>query len=143
MTRQTVTVTVRGPGGHLSRVTRTLYRSRYGPVLATGWTASMAYAIDDANADNLRSVNEWLAMARSQNLAQLRAALDIYQGLPWMYTLATDTSGTVYFADASGCPACHRRRGARRCRVDRRQGHSADGSIVHTERLHHGLWLGQ
>ena len=62
------------------------------------------FAIDDANADNLRSVNEWLAMSRSQNLAQLRAALDTYQGLPWMYTLATDTSGTVYFADASVAP---------------------------------------
>ncbi len=116
MTKQTVTAAVRGPGGHLSRVTRTLYRSRYGPLLATGWTATTAFAIDDANADNLRSVNEWLAMARSQNLAQLRAAQDTYQGLPWMYTLATDTSGTVYFADASVAPHVTDAE-ARRCQV--------------------------
>src|SRR5215471_1624985 len=43
MTKQTVTATVRGPGGNLSRVTRTLYRSRYGPLLATGWTATTPY----------------------------------------------------------------------------------------------------
>jgi acyl-homoserine-lactone acylase len=67
MTRQEVTVTVRGSGGKLSRVTRTLYGSRYGPVLATGWTASTAFAIRDANAHNLRSMNEWLAMGRAQS----------------------------------------------------------------------------
>jgi acyl-homoserine-lactone acylase len=104
MTQRTVTVTVRGAGGKPSSVTRTLYGSRYGPVLATGWTAKTAYAIRDANAGNVRSVNEWLAMGRSQSLAQLRAAQDAYQGLPWMYTLATDTSGTVYFTDSSVVP---------------------------------------
>jgi acyl-homoserine-lactone acylase len=99
-----VAVTVRGSGGKLSRVTRTLYRSRYGPVLATGWTTTTAYALRDANADNLRSMNEWLAMGKSQNLAQLRAAQDTYQGIPWVNTIAVDASGTAYFADASVVP---------------------------------------
>ena len=116
MTRRTVTVTVRGPHGKLSTVSRTLYGSRYGPVLATGWTTATAYAIRDAGAGNLRSVNEWLAMGRSQNLAQLRTAQDTYQGLPWMYTLATDTSGRVYFTDSSVVPHVTRAE-ARRCRA--------------------------
>ena len=97
-------MTVRNLAGQLSTVTRTLYRSRYGPVLGTGWTAAYAFAVRDAGADNLRSVDEWLAMGRSENLAQFRAAQDAYQGLPWTYTLAADTSGTVYFADASVAP---------------------------------------
>lgn len=100
MGRQTVTVAVADGRS----VTRTLYTSRYGPVLATGWTTTTAYAIRDANADNVRSVNEWLAMDRAQNLTELRAAERAYQGLPWMYTLATDTSGDVYFADTSVVP---------------------------------------
>jgi acyl-homoserine-lactone acylase len=104
MDRQEVTVTVRDPAGQLSTVTRTLYSSRYGPVLGTGWTTANAFAVRDAGADNLRSVDEWLAMGRSENLAQLRAAQDTYQGLPWTYTLAADTGGTVYFADASVAP---------------------------------------
>jgi acyl-homoserine-lactone acylase len=104
MTRQKVTVTVRGSGGKLSNITRTLYGSRYGPVLATGWTTTTAFAIRDANADNLRSMNEWLAMGRSQNIAQLRAAQDTYQGVPFTNTIAVDADGTAYFADASVVP---------------------------------------
>jgi acyl-homoserine-lactone acylase len=104
MTRRQVTVPVRGSGGKLSRVTRTLYGSRYGPVLATGWTTTTAYALRDANADNLRAMNEWLAIGKSQNLAQLRAAQDRYQGMPFVNTIAVDASGTAYFADASVVP---------------------------------------
>lgn len=129
MTRRTVTVTARDPGGKLSTFTKTLFGSRYGPVLATGWTAKTAFAIRDVGAGNLRSVSEWLAMGRSQNLAQLRAAQDTYQGLPWMYTLAADTSGTVYFTDSSVVPHVTDAE-AKRCQVDKSQGHSTDGNIV-------------
>jgi acyl-homoserine-lactone acylase len=104
MTRQKVTVTVRGSGGGLSSVTRTLYGSRYGPVLAIGWTATTAFAIRDANADNLRAMNEWLAMGKAQDLAQLRAAQETYQGNPFTNTIAVDAGGTAYFADASVVP---------------------------------------
>jgi acyl-homoserine-lactone acylase len=104
MTRQQVMVTVRGPDGKLSRVTRTLYGSRYGPVLGTGWTATTAYALRDANANNLRSMNGWLAMGKAQSLAQLRAAQDTYQGIPWTNTIAVDSGGKAYFADASVVP---------------------------------------
>jgi acyl-homoserine-lactone acylase len=104
MTRQKVTVTVRGSGGKLSSITRTLYGSRYGPVLGTGWTTTTAFAIRDANADNLRSMNEWLAMGTSQNIAQLRTAQDTFQGVPFTNTIAVDSGGTAYFADASVVP---------------------------------------
>ncbi len=127
MTKQRVTVTVRGSGGKLSTITRTLYSSRYGPV--AGWTAAAALAIDDANADNVRSVNEWLAMARSENLAQLHAAQDTYQGLPWMYTLAADSSGTVYFADATVAPHVTAAEETR-CQVDTGQGQRTDGTTI-------------
>jgi acyl-homoserine-lactone acylase len=104
MGKQDVPVTVRDAAENLSTVTRTLYSSVYEPVLANGWTTSNALAIRDAGADNVRSVDEFLGMGRAENLAQLRAAQDTYQGLPWTYTLATDTSGTVYFADATVAP---------------------------------------
>jgi hypothetical protein len=74
MSRRTVTVPVRGADGELSTVRRTLYGSRYGPVLATGWTATTAFAIRDVNADNLRSMNEWLAMGTAQHRSAPRRA---------------------------------------------------------------------
>lgn len=104
MKRRTVHVTVRGTDGGLSSVKRTLYTSRYGPVLSFGWTDTTALSLRDANADNLRSMNEWLAMGTSQSVTQLRAAQRTYQGNPWTHTIATDTSGTTWFTDSSVVP---------------------------------------
>ncbi|GAA2140964.1 penicillin acylase family protein [Kitasatospora kazusensis] len=104
MTRQTVQVTVSGADGRPSTVSRTLYGSQYGPVLADNWTGDTAYALRDANADNLRSMNEWLAMDTSQSLAQLQQAQRTYQGIPWTYTVATDTGGATYYTDSSAVP---------------------------------------
>ncbi|MFF2661997.1 penicillin acylase family protein [Kitasatospora sp. NPDC058032] len=104
MTTETVPVTVRAADGTLSTVDRTLYRSRHGYVMAEAWTNEYAYTLRDANADNLRSLNEWVAMGRSQNLDQLRQAQRTYQGAPWVYTTAVDSSGTTYFTDSSAVP---------------------------------------
>ncbi|MFD7472815.1 penicillin acylase family protein [Streptomyces sp. NPDC059837] len=104
MKRRTVPVTVRDENGELSTVDRTLYTSRFGPVLSSAWTTKTAYAVRDANADNLRSMNAWLAMGKAHNLAQLRTAQNTYQGIPWTYTLAADTSGGTYFTDSSAVP---------------------------------------
>ncbi|MFD9441532.1 penicillin acylase family protein [Streptomyces sp. NPDC060006] len=104
MERRTVPVTVRDKNGELSTVERTLYTSRYGPVLSVGWTTKTAYAVRDANADNLRSMNTWLAMGKADDLGELRAAQDTYQGIPWTYTLAADTGGDTYFTDSSSVP---------------------------------------
>ncbi|MFF0739563.1 penicillin acylase family protein [Streptomyces sp. NPDC004111] len=101
MKRSTVKVTVLGADGKLSTVERTLYTSRHGPVMAFGWTATTAYAFRDANAENLRSMNGWLAMAKARDLAGLRTAQQTYQGNPWTYTLAADTSGSTSFTDSS------------------------------------------
>ncbi|MEU6717288.1 penicillin acylase family protein [Nonomuraea sp. NPDC046802] len=100
MGRQEVQVTL--PDGTIAG--RTLYTSRYGPVLAAGRTGEVAYALADANAANLRAADEWLAMARAKDLTQLRAAQDRYQGMAFVHTLATDVGGSAYFADASVVP---------------------------------------
>ena len=99
MTSRTVSVT-ETVGGKQIQVNRTVYYSEFGPVLAGNWTGATAFALHDANADNLRAMNEWLAMDQSQNLSQLHAAQNTYQGIPFTYTVATDTSGTTYFGDA-------------------------------------------
>ncbi|MFB7471625.1 penicillin acylase family protein [Kitasatospora sp. NPDC056184] len=104
MAAETFPVTVRAADGTLSTVDRTVYRSRHGYVMAEGWTGEHAYTLRDANADNLRSLNEWVAMGRSQNLDQLRRAQRTYQGAPWVYTTAVDSSGTAYFTDSSAVP---------------------------------------
>jgi len=100
MGEQEVEVTL--PDGTVSQ--HTLLTSRYGPVLAVGQSDEAAYALADANAANLRAADEWLAMARAGSLDELRAAQRTYQGMPFVHTLATDVSGTAYFADTSVVP---------------------------------------
>ncbi|MFF2745438.1 penicillin acylase family protein [Kitasatospora sp. NPDC058048] len=104
MAQEAVRITVRAADGTLSTVDRTVYRSRLGYVLSEGWTGEYAYTLGDANAENLRSLNQWLAIGRAQNLDQLRQAQRTYQGLPWVYTTAVDSSGTTWFTDASAVP---------------------------------------
>ncbi|MEN3539142.1 penicillin acylase family protein [Microbispora sp. ZYX-F-249] len=100
MGEQEVEVTL--PDGTVSA--HTLLTSRYGPVLAAGHTDEAAYALADANAANLRAADEWLAMARAGSVDELRAAQRTHQGMPFVHTLATDVSGTAYFADTSVVP---------------------------------------
>jgi acyl-homoserine-lactone acylase len=96
------TVTV--PQNDGTTVTRTIYTSRYGPLLNIGWTATSAIAIRGASADNGRSANEWLAMGEANSISALRAAQNRYQGIPFTNTIATDDTGTAFFADNSVVP---------------------------------------
>ncbi len=100
MTSRAVSVPV--PGGGMT--TKTVYDSRYGPVLALNWTPTTALAVRGVNVDNGRSANEWLAMDETQNVAGLRAVHNRYQGIPFTNTIASDSTGTAYFADASVVP---------------------------------------
>lgn len=104
MTQQVISVPVRTASGTQSTVTRTLYSSRYGPLLASGWTATTALAVKGANVGNVRAVSEWLDMDRADSVAQLHAVQNRYQGMPFINTIASDSGGTTYLADASVVP---------------------------------------
>ncbi len=117
MGRQEVSVTVRDEKGVPGIVTTTLYTSRYGPVLAKDWTDETAPALADANVANLRFADEWLAMGTARDVAGLRRVQDTYQGMPFVYTIAADSGGHTYFADASVVPHVTDEQ-AKRCRAE-------------------------
>jgi acyl-homoserine-lactone acylase len=102
MTHRTVRV-----GG----VSRTLYSSRYGPVLSdifgipgTQWTATTAFAFSDANRDNLRGLNTWLGFGQARSTRGITDVLAGTQGVPWVNTIATDRSGHALFSDVQVVP---------------------------------------
>lgn len=87
-------------------VVRTLYLSRYGPILsmpgtAYAWTPQNAYAIADANKGNVRSGEGYLAMARARNVRGVHDALAKYLHAPFLNTLAADRDGNALYADIS------------------------------------------
>jgi acyl-homoserine-lactone acylase len=111
MARRTVTVMARQPGGKLAPVSRTLWSTRYGPVInsiggiALPWTTSTAFTLRDANAGNVaRAMNTWFALDSAATTGQTLAALTRYQGAPWVNTIAADKKGQALYADIGTIP---------------------------------------
>lgn len=107
MTRRTVTVAVKDG----APVTRTQWWTRYGPVVADPqgdpplpWTATTAYALNDPNAANLRFADTSLGFSKARGTADILTSLDRHQGLPWVNTIAADSSGHSLYTQSQILP---------------------------------------
>jgi acyl-homoserine-lactone acylase len=110
MRRHDVAVQSRKADGSLERIIRPQWTTRYGPVTTRlggrelPWTASTAYAIGDANAENLGMTNSMFEIARGRTAGEMIDAVRETQGLPWMNILATDDRGQAAFSQIHGVP---------------------------------------
>src|SRR3546814_2299760 len=79
LSREHVTIMVKGPDGRTSPVSHDFWNSIYGPVLSRAdglaWDGTTAYAIRDANLDNNQMVEAWHAMARAGSLGAAETAI--------------------------------------------------------------------
>jgi acyl-homoserine-lactone acylase len=81
LTRRQVTVQAKQQDGSLKPVTRTLWRSRYGPLVTSvppvdlPWTTWNAYALTDPNATNVRLANTSLALSKARTTDDALRAL--------------------------------------------------------------------
>lgn len=106
-----VTVRVRAADGTEDTVERTLWDTRYGPVIGSGpggfplpWTTRSAHVLRDANAGNLRALNSWLGLGQARDTDDARRVLARTQGLPWVNTVAADRRGRALYADLQVVP---------------------------------------
>jgi acyl-homoserine-lactone acylase len=112
MTPVTLSVRARRADGALETVTRTLYRTRYGPVIdlssmapALGWSAQRAYALRDVNADNVRSFQNFFAWNQARSLNDFISIQKRYAAMPFVNTFAIGRNDArVYFADIGPMP---------------------------------------
>ncbi|EKE77419.1 penicillin acylase family protein [Gallaecimonas xiamenensis] len=111
MTSKTLTVTVKQADGSLVEVPRTVYFSRFGPVVdlsslspALGWTQASAISFRDANAGNIRMLEQWLAMDKAQSRDAFFGAFADHQGLPWVNTLMVADDGSASYMDGTQVP---------------------------------------
>ncbi|MFJ6084689.1 penicillin acylase family protein [Streptomyces sp. NPDC092369] len=107
MTKRTVTVAVKGG----TPVTRTQWWTRYGPVvnspdgeLPLPWTTTSAFAMNDPNASNLRFADTSLGFGKAHDTAGVLKSLGEHQGLPWVNTIAADSSGHSLFSQSQVLP---------------------------------------
>lgn len=103
------TIQVLRPGGETTEMTRTLYRSHYGPMLSAGslpWDGAGGYAfsIRDAAEDSLQMADQYLALLKATDLASFREALRRYHSTPYLNTLFADRDGNTYYVDGSRVP---------------------------------------
>ena len=91
--------------------TRTLYSTHHGPMFTSllglplfPWTATSAYALGDANADNFRYLNHFFEVNQARSVRELDGILRRYQGIPWVNTIAADSTGQAYYADIGTVP---------------------------------------
>ena len=68
------------------------------------WSPASVWAIRDANAEHLRTVDTFLQMAKARNVRDLLKKQDRAAGMPWVNTTAADRNGDVLYADHSVVP---------------------------------------
>ncbi|WP_434587528.1 penicillin acylase family protein [Streptomyces sp. A5-4] len=107
MTKRTVSVPVKDG----TPVTRTQWWTRYGPVvtalgdsLPLPWSATTAYALNDPNAANLRGSDTALGFAKARSTRDIQDTLRRVQGLPWVNTVAADSTGHSFFSQSQVLP---------------------------------------
>jgi acyl-homoserine-lactone acylase len=110
MTARTMTVMSRQPGGAPTPVSRTLYRTRWGPMLTslTGiplpWCGNVGFAMGDANEANFRYSNHFFETNLAHSAQEEYQVLTRNQGVPWVNTIVADDAGQAFYADISVTP---------------------------------------
>ncbi len=107
--KRAVGVAVKQPDGSVRTVTRTVYRTHEGYVLDAPealmpWSQTSVFAMRDANAEQLRTLDTFHNMAKAHDVSSLLAAQDRGAGMPWVNTIAADRKGRVLYADHSVVP---------------------------------------
>jgi acyl-homoserine-lactone acylase len=108
MSRQDVTVDVLGADGRVTHQTHTFWRSHLGPIIGFDpltWGTTTAWALRDVNEETTtRSLDGYIAIGQAHTVRELQTALDRWQPLPWVNTVAADQTGETYYADNSVIP---------------------------------------
>ncbi|MGE8417979.1 acylase [Pseudomonas sp.] len=108
MSRQPLTVMVKGKDGTLTPVKRDVYSSVFGPVVQwpgrLDWNKQYAYSLRDANLDNTRVLQQWYSMNQADSLKAMQDSVQRLQGIPWVNTLAVDAKGQTLYLNQSVVP---------------------------------------
>ena len=102
------TVSVPMPDG-TPDATRTLYTTRFGPLVVVPqsgmtWSATMAFALKDANRGNARAIDTWLRIGQATSVGEIKAVVSETLGIPWVNTIASDRHGDALHADVTAVP---------------------------------------
>ncbi|CEE90660.1 putative Acy-homoserine lactone acylase [Xenorhabdus nematophila str. Anatoliense] len=108
MQANTITVQVKQDAGSLVPVTRTLYKSEYGPLVNLSplqWDTKKAFAVRDINQENFRLWRNWLRFDQARSLEEFMAIQKQESAMPWVNTIAVGRgSNKAWYADIGAVP---------------------------------------
>ncbi|MDN5746379.1 MAG: penicillin acylase family protein, partial [Nocardioidaceae bacterium] len=107
--RRFVNVKVKQKNGSLTTVREDVWRVPQGYVIDSpsqfmGWSPLSFWAMRDANAEQLRTIDTFLSMGAATSSRDLLARQDAGGGMPWVNTTAADRTGVALYADHSVVP---------------------------------------
>ncbi len=101
MTAVPLSISAKGADGKLTTLTRTLYTTEFGPMIkdsSFAWTASSAFAIQDANYANYKLIDQVILNGKATSVDGLLQAAATHTAMPWVNTMAADKNGeALYF----------------------------------------------
>ena len=107
-----ITVEVRQASGATAMVSRTLYKTEYGPMVnlasmnpALGWNTVSAFAMRDINGENFRSMRNWLRWNQAKSLDEFMQIQKEEAAIPWVNTVAVGRGAArAWYADIGTVP---------------------------------------
>ncbi|MGC4060236.1 MAG: penicillin acylase family protein [Aquabacterium sp.] len=107
-----VTVDSRDEQGGVQHVSRTLYSTRFGPVVDLGafhpdlaWSASHALVMRDINAENFRVYRNFLRWGQARSLDEFIGIQREESAIPWVNTLAIGRGdGRAWYSEMGAAP---------------------------------------
>ena len=112
MQQMPMTISVLEDDGSLTTESRTLYRSKFGPMMFLTvegqnifpWSTSKAYTLRDGNAENDRLINHFFRWNGAQSLDEFKRIQRETVAIPWVNTVASGPGGKAYYADITNVP---------------------------------------
>jgi len=112
MVANPITVQVRDAAGVVAPVTRTLYKSEFGPLVnmallnpALAWNQTTAFAIRDINGDNYRTFRNWMRWNQAKSLDEFMNIQREESAIPWVNTVAVGRGhAKAWYADIGAVP---------------------------------------
>jgi len=106
--KRLIRLEVQGEDGQVSTLEHELYLSIFGPLVVwpevLDWTDHSAYALQDANLNNPRALQQWMTLNSADSLEKFRQHIEQLQGIPWVNTLAASAQGKALFLNHSVVP---------------------------------------
>lgn len=107
-----VTIAVKEADGSMGTESRTLYKSKFGPMLTLSvsgvnllpWNTAKAYTLRDANFENTRLINQFFKWDAANDLEEFKALHKSVLGVPWVNTVAAGPNSRAYYGDVTVVP---------------------------------------